>query len=492
MTPAIAEGRLVDVLLAHLRAEGIDRVFGVPGGLLHAFFEAVEQPDFSLVVAKHEQGAAFMADGYARVSGKVAIAAATAGPGATNLFTGVAVAYADGVPMLVITGQAPSHTLDRSAAGDALLAARRPVLLVGSGASSPQARTHLVHLAETLNARVVTSPRAKGVFPEDHALSLGVFGFGGHKSAKDVVFGDDVDVLFCVGAGLNDDDELGPAAQARRPHVDPARHRRRPRRPQLPRRRLPRRRRRHHPARAVAHLRRRQSAGTSSSSTWPAAPSSSSSIVFDHADRRESDAVPLTPERWRADFDDAVPDDAIVFSDIGGHMLFNLHHLRVRRQQQFVLNLGFGSMGHGTVAPIGAKMARPERPVIAIVGDACFTMNGMELLSAVEYGVNVVWIVEDNQRHGINWHGSKTVSGGRAMDSVVYKHAPWASSSSRSRRRTSCRRRCRRRCRRGVRRSCTCASTPTSRRRSAIGPRPSPAFASRREDDYEERWNRFH
>lgn len=506
----VVEGRLVDVLLQHLRAEGIDHVFGVPGGLLHAFFEGVEQaPDFHLVVAKHECGAAFMADGYARVSGRTAVVAATAGPGATNLVTGVAVAYADGVPMLVLTGQAPSHSFGKGAAqetaaedidivgmfrpitkysamvtsaatlshhlrralrlahdgrpgpvhlnvpvdlwnqitteswfdpasyrpqtrlfdreavisaGDALLAARRPLFLVGSGAASDQARTHILHLAERLNVRVVTSPRAKGLFPEDHPLSLGVFGFGGHAAAKQAVLESDVDVIFAIGASLNETTTLNWDPRLKKDRtliqldIDIDRIGR------------------NYPVdlplvgdagtillELSHHLRRRMQGGATPSSTWdkPRGP-----VCFDHPERRASDAVPLTPERWRADLDEALPADAVVFSDIGGHMLFNLHHLRIRRHQRFVLNLAFGSMGHGTVAPIGAKMASPDRPVVSIIGDACFTMNGMELLAAVEYDVPVVWIVEDNQRHGITWHGSKTVSGGRAMESIVYKHAP--------------------------------------------------------------------
>jgi len=116
-----------------------------------------------------------------------------------------------------------------------------------------------------------------------------------------------------------------------------------------------------------------------------------------------------------------LPDDALIASDIGGHMLFNLHELCIRKNQRFMLNLGFGSMGHGTCAPIGAALAQPGRPVIAIIGDACFTMNGMELLTAAEYQVPVVWIVENNQMHGITWHGSKLVSKGRPMDAVRYK-----------------------------------------------------------------------
>jgi acetolactate synthase-1/2/3 large subunit len=280
-----------------------------------------------------------------------------------------------------------------------------------------------LHLAEKLNVRVATSPRAKGLFPEDHPQSLGVFGFGGHAAAKDVILGEDVDVIFAIGASLNEtttlnwDPRFNKDRKLVQLDIDVDRIGR------------------NYPVDVPLvgdagtillemshHLRRRMQAGATPASTWeePRGP-----IKFDNAERRASPQTPITPERWRADLDEALPDDAIVFSDIGGHMLFNLHHLKIRRHQRFILNLAFGSMGHGTVAPIGAKLACPERPVVAIIGDACFTMNGMELLAAVEYDVPVVWIVEDNQRHGITWHGSKVVSGGKTpMNSVVYKRPP--------------------------------------------------------------------
>src|SRR3954447_19873821 len=111
-TPTVA-----DVFMRYLKAEGVRVVFGIPGGLLYPFFLAVEEdPELSLVVSKHEEGAAFMADGYARVSRRLAVCAGTSGPGATNLMTGVSCAFADGVPMLVITGQAASHALGKGAA----------------------------------------------------------------------------------------------------------------------------------------------------------------------------------------------------------------------------------------------------------------------------------------------------------------------------------------------------------------------------------------
>ncbi|HXN32084.1 MAG TPA: thiamine pyrophosphate-binding protein, partial [Polyangiaceae bacterium] len=115
--PEPAPQRMVDVFLRYLEAEGATHVFGIPGGLLHPLMAAIEgSATLTLIVTKHEEGAAFMADGFARTTGKLAVCAGTSGPGATNLVTGVACAFADGVPMLVVTGQAASHALGKGAA----------------------------------------------------------------------------------------------------------------------------------------------------------------------------------------------------------------------------------------------------------------------------------------------------------------------------------------------------------------------------------------
>ena len=88
---------------------GIECIFGMPGAHILPVYDALYDSKIQAVLAKHEQGAAFMAGGYARVSGKPAACIATAGPGATNLITGIANAYVDKLPVLVITGEAPTH-----------------------------------------------------------------------------------------------------------------------------------------------------------------------------------------------------------------------------------------------------------------------------------------------------------------------------------------------------------------------------------------------
>jgi acetolactate synthase-1/2/3 large subunit len=97
-----------DIVLKCLRAEGVDLVFGYPGGAIMPLYDALEGSGVRHVLTRHEQGAAFAAAGYARCTGKVGVAIATSGPGATNLVTGIADAKMDSVPVVFITGQVRS------------------------------------------------------------------------------------------------------------------------------------------------------------------------------------------------------------------------------------------------------------------------------------------------------------------------------------------------------------------------------------------------
>jgi len=99
-----------------LKREGVDTVFGYPGGaILPAYDAMLDYPEIHHVLVRHEQGASHMADGYARASGKVGVAIATSGPGATNLVTGIATAMMDSSPVVFITGQVPSSMIGKDA-----------------------------------------------------------------------------------------------------------------------------------------------------------------------------------------------------------------------------------------------------------------------------------------------------------------------------------------------------------------------------------------
>jgi acetolactate synthase-1/2/3 large subunit len=103
------------ILWEALAREGVEVVFGYPGGAIMPAYDALLDSSIRHVLVRHEQGASHMADGYARVSGKVGVAIATSGPGATNLVTGIATAMLDSVPLVCITGQVPSRLIGTDA-----------------------------------------------------------------------------------------------------------------------------------------------------------------------------------------------------------------------------------------------------------------------------------------------------------------------------------------------------------------------------------------
>ncbi|WP_374705796.1 biosynthetic-type acetolactate synthase large subunit [Paenibacillus sp. J45TS6] len=114
MKPEVITGS--DILLRSLLLEGVECVFGYPGGAVLYIYDAMHGfEDFNHLLTRHEQGAIHAADGYARVSGKVGVCIATSGPGATNLVTGIATAYMDSVPLVVITGNVASSLIGTDA-----------------------------------------------------------------------------------------------------------------------------------------------------------------------------------------------------------------------------------------------------------------------------------------------------------------------------------------------------------------------------------------
>jgi acetolactate synthase-1/2/3 large subunit len=104
-----------EILLESLREEGVDTIFGYPGGAVTDIYDRLIQTDIKHILVRHEQGAVHAADGYARASGKVGVCLVTSGPGATNTVTGIATAYMDSIPVVVLTGQVPRALIGNDA-----------------------------------------------------------------------------------------------------------------------------------------------------------------------------------------------------------------------------------------------------------------------------------------------------------------------------------------------------------------------------------------
>jgi acetolactate synthase-1/2/3 large subunit len=112
----VEEKTIAEILIEYLVLEGVEYVFGVSGGTIVPFLDALDKDTrIRFIMTRHESGAAFMADTYARLTGRLGVCLSTAGPGATNMVTGVSCAHRDGVPVLAITGQPATHTTGKGA-----------------------------------------------------------------------------------------------------------------------------------------------------------------------------------------------------------------------------------------------------------------------------------------------------------------------------------------------------------------------------------------
>lgn len=484
----------IQLLLKYLEAEGVDCMFGIPGGPLMPLYEALfERGKIRPIISKHEEGAAFMADGYARVSGRLGVCCTTTGPGATNALTGLAVAYRDSVPMMIITAQiaiaafgkgaaqessplgidivdlyknvtkasimlmAPEkmgdmtrHLLrtglsgrpgpvhfslpadmmkrpvpidfrppaqyrsaaehfDRRSVREAakiLLKAKRPAILAGYGVHLSRCYSELKQLAERMRIPVATTPKAKGVFPENHLLSLGVFGLGGSPRADEMILSPDTDVLLAIGTSFGEaathawDPRVAQGKTLLQIDIDPREVGK------------------NYPVnvsligdarQVVVELNYQLERDT----RWLEEPFDAGNRLahvravkamhdqYADAKKMEDMSSPLKPQRVIAEMRKALADDAILFVDIGNVMAWALHYFEVREPGTFFINMGMGSMGHAVAGVVGGKLAAPMRQVVALVGDGAFAMNGMEVLTAVENDIPVVWVVINNGGHGM-------------------------------------------------------------------------------------------
>src|SRR3954462_1670489 len=146
--------RAADALIAALERGGVDTVFGMPGGATLPLYDALVDSSIRHVLMRHEAGAGHAAEGYARATGRVGVAFATSGPGATNLVTPIADAHMDSVPVVAITGQVASGAIGTDAFQEAdIRGITMPITkhnyLVTDPAKIPQAIAEAFHVAST-------------------------------------------------------------------------------------------------------------------------------------------------------------------------------------------------------------------------------------------------------------------------------------------------------------------------------------------------------
>src|SRR3989344_7846460 len=124
----MAELTGAQILIESLKREGVEYVFGLPGGAILPTFDALYDSGLKLILVRHEQGASHMADGFGRATGRPGVCIVTSGPAATNTVTGLATAYMDSAPLVCITGQAATHAIGSDAFQEAdVIGITRPV-----------------------------------------------------------------------------------------------------------------------------------------------------------------------------------------------------------------------------------------------------------------------------------------------------------------------------------------------------------------------------
>ncbi|WP_022929521.1 acetolactate synthase large subunit [Patulibacter americanus] len=283
-------------------------------------------------------------------------------------------------------------------AADVVRAARRPIVLAGHGAAREDATAELVAFAEATGIPVATTFHGKGVFPDDHALSLGTVGFMSHDYVNFAF--DAADTIIAVGYELQEFDpqKINPDADAKIVHV----HRGAAEVDA------------HYPvdvglhgsiARSLALLTGALGTGEASPTPLAAAAEKITGPLRDElAQHAVDDRVPLSPQRVVADTRAALGRDDIVLADTGAVKMWMARLYPTYAANTCLLSNGLSTMGFALPGALGAKLARPDAKILAATGDGAFLMNAQELETAVREEIPLCVLVWEDDGYGlIEW-----------------------------------------------------------------------------------------
>lgn len=278
--------------------------------------------------------------------------------------------------------------------------AERPVIFIGHGVTLSEASRELTEFARKLSIPVISSPNGMGCIDMTDPLSLGFIGRNGAFPANEA--GRRADLVLAIGARFDDRSASSwlpgyswnfPVTKLVHVDVDGAElGRNYP--PDLPivadartfLRQL------------LAELEHRSGKIDSSASKEWLAQIAQWRAAWDEFVRPNfaTHAMPMRPERVVADCQSVIPPDGIICCDVGVSHNWYMQFWNARRPQTMLNSWGFSGMGFGAAGALGAKLAAPDRPVVAVTGDGCFTMVPHVLCTAVEYDIPVVWVVWNN------------------------------------------------------------------------------------------------
>ncbi len=462
-----------DAIVKCLQEQGVDTVFGYPGVAITPLFDSLYRAGVKSILVRQEQNAGHAASGYARVTRKPAVCIATSGPGATNLITGIATAYADSIPMIAITGQVSTKLLGKdvfqeaditgscepfvkysymvhdakdlprifreafhiastgrqgpvlidipidvqedeiefkepeqiSIRGykpkvtghayqikkvvEAMKKAKRPLICAGGGVILGNAEEIVQQYCEKYNIPLVTTMMGVGSMPKRHPLFFGMLGTNGKPYANRAVA--ESDLLIIVGARVNDR-SIGALSKIEQ-------------------------------NRLIVHIDiDTAEIGKNIGPTIPLVGDAKlifeklmeydmdvdykewaehlSEIKHSCVDHREFYEGFVHPCLFVENLTEQMEEDAIYCADVGQNQLWSADNY-VMKKGRFLTTGGFGTMGYSIPAAIGAKMAAPDKQVVAVCGDGSFQMSLNELATMRQNNVPLKVIVMKNMYLGL-------------------------------------------------------------------------------------------
>ena len=477
-----------DAIVKCLAEEGVEYVFGYPGVAICPFYDSILQTDIHTILIRQEQCAAHAASGYARITGKVGVAVVTSGPGATNLITGIATAFADSIPLVCITGQVDSsmmgsdvfqeadisgacesfvkysyivrdaadiprivkeafyiagtgrkgpvlidlpidiqqqtvrhfaypetvslRTYKPTVAGHAvqikkvinhLERAKRPIICVGGGVHLSNASEEVIRFIEKHNIPVVSTMMGLSAIPTEHPLFFGMVGNNGKPYGNKAM--NNADMVIMVGARVADRSISQPDLIMENKvlvhiDVDPA------------------------------------EIGKNAGPTIPLVGDIKN--VFEEFNKlefnsdyidwinmldgfkvdarnakrrrmyqREEDIINhvkeyhgINPVNFIRELSLAMDKNSVYVADVGQNQMWSCSNY-VARGGRFMTSGGMGTMGYALPAAMGAKIAAPDRQVVAVCGDGGFQMTMQELATISQYGIPVKLVILKNTVLGL-------------------------------------------------------------------------------------------
>jgi acetolactate synthase I/II/III large subunit len=471
--PAKKPQTAAELLVRCLENEGVKYIFGIPGEENIDVMDALLSSTVKFVTCHHEQGSAFMADVWGRLTGEPGVCMSTLGPGATNLITGFADANMDRAPIVAIAGQGSTARLHKEShqildlvqlfapiskystqvltpditpeivrkafkvaksekpggafidfpenvaempcdrkpipvqhayipsPPDAKIAqaakligeAKNPIILAGNGVIRQGASDSLVSFSEVLKIPVANTFMAKGVMPFSNELSLGTIGL----KARDLPWFafEKADCVICIGYDMVEyhPDMWNPDNDKTIVHIDAL------------------------PAEVDGNYivacgvlgdigeSLRGIALKARPRKQPGFREIRKQIQADRAEHSKDREFPIKPQKIVWDVRECLGPEDIAISDVGAHKMWMSRMYRAERPNTCIISNGFAAMGIAVPGAIAAKLAYPDKKVIAVTGDAGFMMNSQEIETAMRMKTPIVILIWNDQEYGlITWH----------------------------------------------------------------------------------------